>query len=599
MKSFIAPIIDLLSLKKNPGYLVLVLAVFAGYVTLVATFPMLTFVTVLNIVIYIFLLLVLVLFLYYVSYRWVKPELIQQPFHRVIQFATAALMLSAGIGIWFVQNPDIFPWFENIINQVTGRILLQYPVVLYPVFTFLLFVVTLTPLFWAALHLLVKPLKIQQDTSKTIQLVAYLLLLVSATTCIFSTDFLEISPGQESDIYGGGTEDYVRYRIRDDEVSFLEDLRIHGGFLYGRGPNPTDPVHDYLSISGFYGTLLKLFQTTTKIDPEALIMSARIFFGFGTSVVLTALSFLLKKKFGIVPSLLFSAASACTFWFIGPSTHLLWVFPVMFIPLMIGVFLYPRVIQQTMSTKRFLFWVFIGQIFVFLHSYVYAPVMLLSAAVPPFFYNLMKQKKFREILLNGIIICLVGLLAMGLVMAVHLAQLTLYFDSAQEALAYFADRAEDRGVTNIKHTDSAAAVFRNWMQKVKVFYFSKQFKSIAWWDIEFKEDWNTFGNFHLFTGGLVLLSFLLKASANLGWVKADVLQKEIHTAFVLSLATIAATLSSWSWFPALGHMSDHYHMNGIMYMILMGVFVFALTGILLQTIIHLLVSIRQNQQAAV
>ena len=257
---------------------------------------MLTFVTALNIVIYLLLLMILSLFIYYIAYRWVKPELTQQPFHRVVQFFTTSLMVSAGIGIWFFQNQKIFPNVVTILNQISGRTLLQYPPVLYPVFTFLLFLVVLTPMVWAALHLLVKPLKIQQDTSKTIQLVAYLLLLVSATTCIFSTDFLEISPGQESDIYGGGTEDYVRYRVRDVELSFIEDLRIHGGFLYGRGPNPTDPVHDYLSVSGFYGTLLKLIQTTTKIDPEIIISNARIFFASATALVLTTVSFFLKKE---------------------------------------------------------------------------------------------------------------------------------------------------------------------------------------------------------------------------------------------------------------------------------------------------------------
>ena len=224
--------------------------------------------------------------------------------------------------------------------------------------------------------------------------------------------------------------------------------------------------------------------------------------------------------------------------------------------------------------------------------------MLLSAAVPPFFYNLKGKKKFKDVLWNGIIICLVGLLAMGLVMAIHLTQLSLYFDSGKEAFVYFADRAEDRGMTSIKHTDSAATVFGNWMQKVKVFYFSKQFTAIAWWEIEFNDDWNTFGNFHLFAGGLVLTSIILKGFVSLGWIKAKNLQKEIHAVFLLSLTTVAATLSSWSWFPALGHMSDHYHMNGIMYMILMGVFVFALTGVLLQTCIHLLVSIGHNKRPA-
>ena len=129
------------------------------------------------------------------------------------------------------------------------------------------------------------------------------------------------------------------------------------------------------------------------------------------------------------------------------------------------------------------------------------------------------------------------------------------------------------------------------MTKVDIFYFSKRLTGILWWEVDLNDDWNNFGYFHYFTAGLIVLASLYKCLALIGLIKSKEKQAEIHTLFLLGLATIAATLSSWTWFPALGHMSDHYHMNGIMYMILMGIFVFALAGVFLHTTIHLLVTI--------
>jgi hypothetical protein len=53
---------------------------------------------------------------------------------------------------------------------------------------------------------------------------------------------------------------------------------------------------------------------------------------------------------------------------------------------------------------------------------------------------------------------------------------------------------------------------------------------------------------------------------------------------------MAALVSSWTWFPALGHMSHHYHMNGIMYIIPFGLSTYALIGVLVESILKLVVA---------
>lgn len=586
---------DALTWKKNPGFLVFLFLTVIAYLYYVIFQFKVTPASYLNLAIAVTLLLGLLCFWYIVLYHWVEPELKYQNFHRIFQSFTISIMASMAIAIWFIQNETIFPAFQDQINRTMGRIILDLDPTMYSWLTFYLLLSILIPTFLICIIVIKKVTNEQFLPISKIQWVIYALMLVSVTTCIYSTDFLEISPGEQSVIYWGGTEDYVRYRIRNTEEGFFEDLKNHGGFLYGQGPNSTAPVRDYLSFTGFYGTIMKLIQTITKIDPEKMLIYTRILFAFLTACIFTALSLLLKQKAGILASATFSAFTMITYWFIGPSTHLIWFFPTMFIPLLLGIFLYPRVLEGKMPMRQYLIWVFVGQVFVFLRSYVYAPVLLLSAAVPPFFFNIKAKQNVKKILWNGISICLVGTLALGLVLAIHLIQLSLYFDSIEQAFQYLIGKSEERGVTTLKHADSVSQLFRKWMNGVKVFYFSKRVTSVVIGMEEWVQDgWNTFKTLHLVVIIISLIAAILQWFTRKGLVILKDFHSEINNLFTLSIASLAATLSSWSWFPALGHMSDHYHMNGIMYMILMGLFLFALIGVFLQTSIHLMVSVKKK-----
>ncbi len=137
--------------------------------------------------------------------------------------------------------------------------------------------------------------------------------------------------------------------------------------------------------------------------------------------------------------------------------------------------------------------------------------MILSAAVPAFYFNLRAKKTFKEVIWNGILTILIGTAAMFSVMIIHTIQLTLYFDSLKEAVLYLADRTEARGVTTIKHANSVQQVFLRWM-KVKVFYFSKRFKIlIPQFEIKEYSKWNNFGNFHWVSLIMVSIAMCLKS----------------------------------------------------------------------------------------
>ncbi len=576
MKRFLAAIQSLLSWKDHPGYLILLLFSLAGYGYWLGFHFQITPSRLFSALFAGLLLVLILLFLYYAAYRWIEPRIEQTTFHKKLMLLLSALLTSLGIGIWFTQSTTfirtLFLFLEHWLPDTLWNAQRSNGLLLYAPFFILTIIAVLLggTLYFTFIRMKTFP-------TEKIQLYSYAFFLLSVTTCIFVTDFLEIPPGEQSIIYWGGTEDYIRYRIRNEELSFIQDLQKHGGFIYGHGPNTTDPVRDYLSQTGFYGSVLKLFQTTTKIDPEILIIGARLLLGLTTAGIFTFISLALKKLFGFIPSLIFSFLCAITYWFIGPSTHLIWFFPTFFISLILSLILYPKVLANRISRKTFLLILFLGQILIFLRGYEYAPVLILSPAISAFYYNLRTGMKFKDILWNGFTICLVGVLSLITVMVLHSIQLSLYFGSLDKAINYLLDRSQERGMSNVNQAESVIEVFQRWM-KVKVFYISNRITTVVPNYKKFDQTWNTFGRFHLAAFFGVIFSGVLKIIQPIIWPKNGMHKEEIHQVYLLAITSLAATLASWSWFPAIGHMRAHYHMNGIMYMIPMGIAVFILWG---------------------
>lgn len=531
---------------------------------------------------------------YYFAYRWIVPELRDRPFHAWALRGAASGLIGMGISIWFVQNTALPArlllalgrWFPFVLDgKAVAGYSRYFPCVN---FLFLSGVITLVLIgvYWLGERLAKHPLLIP---SRLLLAASYGFLLLSITTCVYSTDFLEISPGQQSLIWFGGTEDYVVYRIEDDSLTFLQDLRQNGGFLYGYGEN--EGVTVYLSATGFYGSLLKLGQSLTRLPPDDVLKGTRVLCAFLTAAFLTAVSLLLKKKFGVITSLVFSGFSLVTYWLMGPASHLIWFFPTLLIPLSISIFLYPRVMDGRLSLKRFLILSSVGYLLVFLRSYVYAPGMMLSGAIPVFFYEIYRRTNWKTILRRSIQVCLMGAAGFGVVMAVHFIQLWLYLGTAQEAADLLLFKATFRSFGDSTNLQTPLQIFQRWMN-ARVFYLPRHiFAVFPQWQAAF-DQYNNFGNFHKFSLAAVVYAFILLIIDRFRADRRRMAPEKKNRLFALALTTPAAMLASWSWFPALGHMSHHYHMNGIMYLIPFGLTVFVLFGVLVEYSIQWVIKLR-------
>jgi hypothetical protein len=504
-----------------------------------------------------------------------------------------ALQASIGISVWFVQNEPFPAWLLTSLNRFfpvfaeTGSAtdLQRY----FLLVTFL----GLTGMIFAAVFAVLLVFKKRLDApiiSRKLLLGSYAFLLLSVTTCVYCTDFLQIGPGQESTIWYGGTEDYVNYRIENSSLSFAEDLQTYGGFIYGKPYG--DELVVYLSQTGFYTSLLKLSQSITQLPPADVLRSTRILCSFLTAALLTAASLKFKKHFGLLSSLIFSALSLVTYWLLGPASHLIWYFPVSFIPLGISIFLYPKVINGVWTFRRFLWMSLLGYILVYLRSYDYAPVMVLSGAIPVFFYEINRRENWKTILWCCIQVCLIGLLGLALVMGVHFIQLSNYLGSTSQAVDYLVTKAIFRSAGGDTNLQTPLQIFERWLT-VRVIYLPPDLFSVfPQWE-EPVSRINTFGHLHRFAFAATLYAFALLSACKLSFAKNWLSQPQQNRLLALSLTTLASLLASWSWFPALGHMSHHYHMNGIMYIIPFGLTAYLLFGVLVEYSFQLLLQPRK------
>jgi hypothetical protein len=522
--------------------------------------------------------------LYYLAYRWMAPGIRSHRSHLWIMAVVIGAQFGMAISVWFVQNKNIPVWLLSGLNRwfpflLDGKAVEGYNRY-FPLINFL-FLSAIISLVAIGLRFVIERItkRSLHTDNRVLLIVSYGFLLLSITTCVYCTDFLQIGPGQQSIIWYGGTEDYINYRVEDDALSFWEDLQQHGGFVYGR--NYEREVVEYLSATGFYGSLLKLGQSITKLPPDDVLKGTRVLMALLTAVFLTAVSLLLKKKFGLITSLIFSSFSLITYWLMGPASHLIWFFPLFLIPLSIGIFLYPLVMDGRLSFKRFLLYSSLGYFFLFLRGYDYAPVVVLSGAIPVLYYEIMQQEHWKKVVWRCIQVCWMGVVGFAIVMVVHFFQLWLYLGTSAEAADYLFNRAISRSSGGDTNLQTPLEIFWRWME-VRVFYLPNQvFAVFPQWEEPFNRI-NTFRNFHLVSLGAILYALFLLALNQFRPSHRWMTEGQKSRLFALALVTPAALLSSWSWFPALGHMSHHYHMNGIMYMIPFGLTAFVLFGVLVE-----------------
>jgi len=553
--------------------------------------------TLISLIIAVLVLVGLVALFVYLISRWGMPEIRNTIWMRNLYLFTGSTLIGIGLSIWSVQRQSIAVAILNALNRV-APVLHNKPVLEYQHYFPLIVILATTTL--VAIILFVCTLLFGSIRKKPNQfsfvkkylLVGYAFMLFSVTGYIFCTDSMQIGPGQQSIIFYGGTESYITYRLNEDQMSFTEDLQKCGGFMFG--PDSQGEFDVYMSSTGFYASILKLGQSITHIDPDDFIKGSRLLFALILAGMLTALSLTLKKKFGLIASAVFSLFPIITYWFIGPAGYLIWFYFLLFIPFFLSIYLYPRVIDQQISFKKFLVFIYIAQAFLFLRGYTYLPGLIAAAAIPVLYYDLQERKPVKEVVTHLFFVGLMGLLGFITAILIHFVQIWLYLGNGSQALAYLKNRMVTRGSGGDTNLQTPGQIFTNWLY-VKVFYFSERFFAIVpQWKANF-DLYNNFANLYIFTFIEAGIAILLRIFQNKRLFKNPQVKSEIQLLFNLAITTLVALIASWSWFPALGHMAHHYHMNGIMYMIPFGITLFIFTGALVQTLIRWgVVGLRQD-----
>lgn len=572
--------------RKNPWFPVAAASCAAGYVYYLIQGWWLTDSRLLNTLYAAHIFGLLILFLYYLYYRYIDPDIGKTVFQRRFYLVVSAFLVAGALAVWGFNESDsvrellkaivLFPFARAYLN--TGTITAM------PMRIFLL-----TYLIGPVLSLLFVGIDIRtgffSQNGRVGKLLSggYVLFVVSILALVFSTNILQAEPGTGTRLFKAGTESLVLDRLRND-ISFLEDLKTFGGFLYKR--TRSGNLEIYFSRTGFYGSFLKLLQDVTKARISDFLSSARITLAALLAVVFGLLAQWIRSRKGLLASIVFLLPVPFTYWIAAPAKDLIWFYFLFFLPFLVSLLVYPRVQDKKTSFKRFCLYVFLAFIFNFLHGYEFIASQILSAAVPVFYYEFAQRSSFRSILRRCFLVCLTGMAAFSVVFTLHIAQLSLHRHSIRKGLDFIWTRA---GYRIVEDSVTYGEIIRGYV-KIPVFYFSEeQFRpdsvlidaeeispSLPWW--------NTMGVYHLvFLALLAIVSLVYAFRRNKS--SGD---NNLADTFNIGLTGVVAMFSSWTWFAAKQAMSTHYHQNGIMFMVPFGIVFYLFLGFAAHTLIEFL-----------
>jgi len=575
-------------IKTNPGYVMLV--VISGLTLLSYPFwsRLITPSTFLQLLYVVPLLFVLLGLLFYLYYRYVDTQLCPSKI-RWFYLLVSAGLVAVSVSIWDFHGSDTVRILMKRIIPIP--LLLDYlktgTMTATPLRLFLLssFGTLLTAVFFFLADRLTGIFS-DHRTARAVFAWVYFLSIVSVLTCAFSTNLFQTIPGAEYRLFQGGSEGFVTSRLRN-EIGFLEDIKANGGFIYYYQDGD---VYRYYSRTGFYGSVLKLLQTITRIDPDIFIFRTRIALSALMAAVFAAIALHIRKRRGMLASLLFLLPVPFTFWITAPAKDLIWFSFVMYLPFLFSRLVYPAVLKGRITFRRFLLYSFLVYSLNFLHGYEYIASQILSAAIPVFYYELSKRSAFRALLKRCFLICLAGLGAFLLVFAAHFTQLSLFLGSCREALGHFVNRTE---FYVVDYTITYPELLVRWSQ-VPVFYFRQgnfipgNGSAMLPANRVGLQQYLNFGNFHLAFVLLTLFLGILTLVFRRRIRNTPQLLRSFQASVNWAVTGYAAMVSSWTWFLARQAMATHFHQAGVVFMIPFALVFYLLIGYTAQSIVDLL-----------
>ena len=189
--------------------------------------------------------------------------------------------------------------------------------------------------------------------------------------------------------------------------------------------------------------------------------------------------------------------------------------------------------------------------------------------------------------MHGLLAGAVALSAYLAVLGVHYLQLAFYYKNGAEALTFLLQKALFRVQGDSHNGIDLFEEFHLWFG-IRVFYLPKILLDLFPKLPSIIIPKNEILTLYKLLGINTIVSFLLFFWTKQKKFTNSVWKEKSQNLVTLAFTCIGSLLASWTWFAAKGHMSDHRHMNGIMFMIPFGLTLFFFTGVVVQTLIEFL-----------
>lgn len=277
---------------------------------------------------------------------------------------------------------------------------------------------------------------------------------------------------------------------------------------------------------------------------------------------------------------------------VGFARNLYWQLPLLFLPIMYGLYLYP---SKKFFNKKIWFWTGLGILLYlrYLCGYEYITTLTVAALSGVVYHLFMERATLRKYINSAVVTWIVSVLAFSAAFATHVLSLSSYTGSVSSAIHIVKERALERTLRTDEYTKYAISGLKSNIPHVyaisdSYIHFEDKQGSLGWAivaavlnyamvpavsvPIELK---GVFGEIIQSSLVLALLVLLLYKKRKKIFITAD--KQEVNVLFFLATLGLFGYIS-WLLL-ASSHALVHAHINGILLYMPFALFSFVLIGV--------------------
>lgn len=325
-----------------------------------------------------------------------------------------------------------------------------------------------------------------------------------------------------------------------------------GGFMLLREIN--GPV--YTSAFGLHGKLFSVLYRLCNTDLQTFIDRSQYVICFLTAVSLALLVLFAYKEFGMMSAITLVALSLVSDWFVFCGRNLYYLYFSMFLPLVVSFWLFPKVLNGTTKFRNYVLLVTIPVLFKALCFVGFETNVILTTGIAPIYYGILFKARPKQIARWVGWLFFAGCLATVIAIAATIIQAGLWLNSFSEGFNQIWSAYSSR-------MGGQADPGRSAPVGVSIFQIFDVYLTLPAITIPI-HPWR----FRVYATFFAFFMLLLPATlvSLLDGRFFQTIEHERRKIIALSVATIWAFGASLSWaFLMKGHMSHHFHMNGMIF----------------------------------